>query len=83
VPRHLGVPSAVSKMIYEPVVHSTQTMHLSCVMISTISNELSQHPLEIRHLGVLLGVSKTISEPRYVWHKPCTYLAPTPIISPN
>jgi hypothetical protein len=62
VPRHLGVPSTASKMISEPVVHSAQIMHLSCVKISTISNEPSQHPLEPRHLGVPSGASKMISE---------------------
>jgi hypothetical protein len=63
VPRHLVVPSTVSKMISEPVVRSAQTMHLSCVKISTISNELSQHPQEPHHLGVPSGASKMISEP--------------------
>ena len=36
-PRHLGVPSGVSKMISEPMVRSTQTVHRSYVKISTIS----------------------------------------------
>jgi hypothetical protein len=35
-PRHLGVPSGASKMISEAVVHSAQTVHISCVKISTI-----------------------------------------------
>jgi hypothetical protein len=39
---HLGVLSGASKTIFEPLVHSAQTMHLSCVKISTISNELGQ-----------------------------------------
>ena len=34
--RLLGVPSGASKTIYEPVVCSAQTMHLSCIKISTI-----------------------------------------------
>jgi hypothetical protein len=38
-PHHLGVPSGESKMIYEPKVHSEQTVHLSCVKISTISKQ--------------------------------------------
>jgi hypothetical protein len=41
-PCHLGVPSGASKMIYKPLVHSAQTTHLSCVTLSTISNELNQ-----------------------------------------
>jgi hypothetical protein len=36
-PRHLGVPSGVPKMISMPVVHSAQTLHLSCTEINTIS----------------------------------------------
>jgi hypothetical protein len=35
-PRHLGVQSGASKMIYEAVVRSAETVHLSCVKISTI-----------------------------------------------
>jgi hypothetical protein len=36
-PTHLGVPSSASKKIFEPMVRSTQTTHLSCVKISIIS----------------------------------------------
>jgi hypothetical protein len=35
-PRHLGLPSGASKMISKAVVRSAQTVHLSCVKISTI-----------------------------------------------
>jgi hypothetical protein len=61
-PRHLGVPSSASKMISEPRVRSTQTEHLSCINISTVSKwtELS---VEAHHLGVPLGASKIISQP--------------------
>jgi hypothetical protein len=41
-PHQLGVPSCASKMISVPVVRSAQTMQLSCVKNSAISNELSQ-----------------------------------------
>jgi hypothetical protein len=34
-PRHLGVVSGASKMIYEPMVHLVEIGHLSCVKIST------------------------------------------------
>jgi hypothetical protein len=37
--RHLGVPSGASKMISEPMVHLVQTVHLSCIKISTISKQ--------------------------------------------
>jgi hypothetical protein len=36
-PRHLGVQSGASKMIYEPMVRLPQTMYISCVKINTIS----------------------------------------------
>jgi hypothetical protein len=36
-PHHLGVPSGMSKTFFEPMVRSAQTMHLSCVKVSTIS----------------------------------------------
>jgi hypothetical protein len=38
-PRHLGVPSGVSKMISEPMVRLAQTMHLSCTNTNTISKQ--------------------------------------------
>jgi hypothetical protein len=38
-PRHLVVRSGASKMISEPLVRSVQTVHLSCVNISTISEQ--------------------------------------------
>jgi hypothetical protein len=60
-PHHLGVASDVSKTISKPMVHSTQTMHLSWVKICTIS-KWAQHSLEPRHLRVPSGASKTISE---------------------
>ena len=62
-PRHLGVPSSVSKMISEPMVRSTQTMHLSCVKISIMSkNDRNELPLEPRHLVVPSSASTTISD---------------------
>jgi hypothetical protein len=39
-PRHLGVQSDVSKMSYEPMVHLTQTEHLSCTDANTISKHI-------------------------------------------
>ena len=36
-PRHLGVPSGVSKTISEPMVRLAQTMHLSCTDPNTVS----------------------------------------------
>jgi hypothetical protein len=39
-PRHLGVPSGASKIIFEPRVCFTQTKHLSCTDANTISKEI-------------------------------------------
>jgi hypothetical protein len=51
-------------MIFKPVVRSTQTLHLYCVMISTITKRTEkEHQLEPRHLRVPLGAYKTISKP--------------------
>jgi hypothetical protein len=49
-------------MISEPMVHSTQTMHISCVKISTIS-KWTKISLEPHHLGVSLAASRKISKP--------------------
>jgi hypothetical protein len=48
-------------MIFEPMVRSTQTVHLSCSKLSTISKgtEVSFEPC---HLGVPLSVSNMISK---------------------
>ena len=61
-PRHLGVPSGASKMIYEPMVrlaklctHLTQTL--------TPPNGPNEIPHDPHHLGVPSGASKMISEP--------------------
>jgi hypothetical protein len=50
-------------MIYEPMVCSAQTMHLSCTDTNTVyntdRNEIPNDP----HRGVPLGASKMISKP--------------------
>jgi hypothetical protein len=38
-PHHLGVASGASEIISEPMVLSAQTVHLSCVKISTIPKQ--------------------------------------------
>jgi hypothetical protein len=56
----------VRKNDFEPVVRSAQTVHLSCINISTMSKvqtEQNEPALEPRHLEVPSGVSKSISEP--------------------
>jgi hypothetical protein len=44
-PNQLGVALGASEMISNPTICSVQTVHLSCVKISTISkwNEISFH----------------------------------------
>jgi hypothetical protein len=62
-PRHLGVPSGVSKTISEPMIHLTQIVQLSCTETNIIlkkgRNEILHDP---RRLGVPSGASKTVSE---------------------
>jgi hypothetical protein len=38
--RHLGVLLGASKLISEPMIRSVQTVHLSCVKISTIAKRI-------------------------------------------
>jgi hypothetical protein len=38
-PRHLGVSSSASKTIYEPMVHSAQTVQLYCTNTNTVSKQ--------------------------------------------
>jgi hypothetical protein len=62
-PCHLGVSSAVSEPIYEPMVHSEQTctyLHQDYHCLQKGQNEL---PLEPRPLRVSSGAVKTIFEP--------------------
>jgi hypothetical protein len=42
-----------------------------------------KHPLELRHLRLLSGASKTISEPMVCLAQTCTCLEPTPALSLN
>jgi hypothetical protein len=39
-PRHLGVPSGASKMIYQPMVRLTQSEHLSWTDANTVSKQI-------------------------------------------
>jgi hypothetical protein len=48
-PRHEGVPLGVSKMISEPMVCSTQIVHLSCAEINTISKQ-TQTSFPLTHI---------------------------------
>jgi hypothetical protein len=55
-------------------------LHRDKHYLQTDWNELSPEP---HHLGGPSGVSKMISKPLYVWHKPCIYPASTQTMSPN
>jgi hypothetical protein len=75
-PRHLRVPSGASKMISEARVLSAQTVHLSCIKISTIF-ELTEPSF---HLSLNTQEYHRVCPKRflclwYVQHKPCTFLA--------
>jgi hypothetical protein len=75
-PRHLGVTSGASKMIFTLMVHTMQTTHLSCINICTIS-ERTKPGLEPHHQWLPSSASKTISEPMVHLAQLCTYIAPT------
>jgi hypothetical protein len=64
------------------MVCSMQTVHLSCIKISTMSKRI-ELLLEPRHIVVPSGVSKMISEPMVRLAKLCTYLALTLTLSTN
>jgi predicted DCC family thiol-disulfide oxidoreductase YuxK len=69
-------------MITNPMARPTQTVHPSCIKISTIS-KWTGLSLEPCHLRVPSGAPKWFLHWWYVWHKLCTYLAPTITLSPN
>ena len=71
-------------MMFEPIVHSTQTMHLSCIKINTISKRTET----TFHLSLVTKWYHRVRPKRflslwYVWRKPCIYLAPTLTLSPS
>ena len=83
-PRHIGVPSDVSKMISEPMVRSAQPVHLSCDKITTISKWTATS----FHLSLVTYEYHQVRPKRflslwYVWRKPYTNLAPILALSPN
>jgi hypothetical protein len=81
---HRGVPPGVSKMISEPMVCFAQTMHLSCVKISTISKQTETSI----HLSLVTLLYHWACPKRFLslWHvrrKPCSYLASRLALSLN
>jgi Leucine-rich repeat (LRR) protein len=84
VPRHLEVPSGASKMISEPMVHSTQTMHLSCNDTNTIP-KWTKMRFHMTHVTMEFHRvhPKRLLRLWYVRHKPCYYNASRLAISSN
>jgi hypothetical protein len=83
-PCHQGFLSSASKIIFEPMVRSAQTVHLSCLKISDISKltETSCHFILVT-LEYHRVRQKWFLSLWHVWGKLCTYLAPTLTPSPN
>jgi hypothetical protein len=83
-PRHLGVPTVRPKWFSELMICLAQTVHLSCIKISTISkqNETSIH-LSLVTYPYHQVRPKWFLSLWYDWRKLCTYLAPTLTLSPN
>jgi hypothetical protein len=79
---HLGDPSGASKMIFEPIVRLAQTVHLSCLKVSTISKQTKTSI----HLGLVTLEYHRVRPKRFLsvdWWKSCTYVALTLTLSPN
>jgi hypothetical protein len=72
------------KMISMPVLHSTQTVHLSCAEIKTISKwiELSFHLTYVTKEYPRV-CPKRFQSLWYIWWKLCTYIASRLTLSPN
>jgi hypothetical protein len=81
---HIGDPLGVSKMISDPMLRSAQTVHQSCVKISTISKQAKTSI----HLSLVTKeyhrvCLKWFPSLWYVQRKPCTYLVSRLALSPN
>jgi hypothetical protein len=81
---HLGVPLGVSKMIYDPIVHLVQTVHLSCSDTNIVSKWIETR-FHISHVTSEFHWVRQKWFPSlwYVRRKPYTYLASRLVLSPN
>jgi hypothetical protein len=75
-PHHLGDPSSAPKIISEPMICSTQSVHLLCVKISS----MSKHTESSFHLSLVTEEyhwmrPNWLLSLRYIRHKSCTYHA--------
>ena len=62
-PRHLGVPSGSSKMIFEPMVCQRKPCTYLTSTLTPSRNRLNEIPHDPRNLRVPSGASKMIFEP--------------------
>jgi hypothetical protein len=83
-PHHLGVPSGAPKMISKPIARSMQTVHLSCVEISTISKwtKVSFHLTHIRYEFHRVWPKRFLC-PWCIRHIPCRYMMLRLTLSPS
>jgi hypothetical protein len=54
-PRHLGVPLSASKIIFEPMVRLTQTVHLPCTDTNNVSKRTEQDSTWPTSLRISIG----------------------------
>jgi hypothetical protein len=83
-PRHLGVPSGASKMIFKPMVRSAQTVHLYCIDTNTVS-KWTKMRLHMTHSprSSIGCIQDDFWASWYIQHKPHTYLASRLTLSTN
>jgi hypothetical protein len=83
-PRQVGVPSGASKTSYQPMVHLTQSEHLSCTNANTISKQIETR-FHMTHVTYEFHWEPPVLflSLRYVQRKPYTNLAPKVALSPN
>jgi hypothetical protein len=83
-PHHLGVLLGASKMISVPMVCSDQTVHRSCVKVSTTAKRIeSSFHLSLVTMKYHWVRPKWFLSLLYVCRKLCTYLTPTQTLSIN
>jgi hypothetical protein len=70
------------KAIFEPIIRLAQTVHQSCLKISTLQMDQNELLFEPHHIGVPSGLSKMIFEPMVSWAQ-IVQLTPTLTPSPN
>jgi hypothetical protein len=73
-----------SKMIYEPMVHSVQTVHLYCTETNTVSKQTEARFHMTHSRSSSIGcIQDDFPSLWYVCRTPCTYLALRLALCPN